>query len=555
MTQEKGTAVTDDTPYWVLVLDTPSIKQFVFGTDALAEIRGASAILDELNQVDTERCLKEALSCFGGRVEGVYANGGSGQFLIRDCEPGQIQQAVGDLARIYRERTGDAVGLAAGFALCKSAKDYRQAVQTAHFRLRSQRELAGGHRAIELLPFIQECESASHLPASSTVIWGQEAHQLSTASHLKRQSSLRSRRSGVWSRWMEWLATSGSWPAEERWNGLRSDDFMRIGQVSTRPGYVGLVYADGNAMGKLVQELDAPDTFRAFSEIVDSSIRTACFQALDVVLPSEIAETRKRASEETRPNRLPADILMLGGDDLMVLLPADRALRFASEIAERFERLTHEAIARETSHVRQFFEERLRGRGLTVSCGVAVSRANYPFYLLLDLAEQLLRSAKDAGWNARPPGQSYVTPAFIDFHIVSGAASHNLKYLRREDYQAGSSSMRTLRPYSSQQLRDLRRGVAALRQASFPRSKLHDLFEAALDCVESRAERRVREIFSRCRDSEQKSERWSLWQAVANLAAAPHTCQFPWVAYDGRRATPIADLVEAYDLFPTEETP
>lgn len=545
--------MTDQMPYWVVVLDTPSIKQFVFGTDTLAEIRGASVILDELNQVETERCLKEWLNRHGGRVERVYANGGSGQFLIHNCEPRQIHEALGELGRIYREHSGDAVGLAAGLATCDSPNAYRQTVQMAHLRLRTQRELAAGHLSVNLLPFIKECESASHLPADSTVIWAQEEHHLSAASRLKREASWHSRRYGVWSRWMRWLRDSGPWLCEDRWDEMRSQDFLPIGQASTRDGYIALVYADGNAMGRLVQELDAPDTFRAFSEIVDASIRIACFESLDVVLASEIGAARKRASDEDQANPLPADILMLGGDDLMVLLPADRALRFACEISERFERLTLDAISRQTGPVRQFFEDRLGGRGLSVSCGVAVSRVNYPFYLLLDLAEQLLRSAKDAGWIARPPGQSYVTPAFLDFHVVSGAASQELQHVRRDDYLVDSPSRRTLRPYSRHQLRALERGVACLRQANFPRSKLHDLFEAALDLVDSRAERRMREVFSRCRDTDQQPERWSLWQAVAQLAAAPHADQFPWVDDGGRRATPIADLAEAYDLFPRED--
>lgn len=43
---------------FLLITDTTGIKQFVFGTDALAEVRGASALLDRLNRVETERILR-----------------------------------------------------------------------------------------------------------------------------------------------------------------------------------------------------------------------------------------------------------------------------------------------------------------------------------------------------------------------------------------------------------------------------------------------------------------------------------------------------------------
>ena len=35
---------------WLAVFDTPSIKQYVFGTDLLREIRGSSANLADLSQ-------------------------------------------------------------------------------------------------------------------------------------------------------------------------------------------------------------------------------------------------------------------------------------------------------------------------------------------------------------------------------------------------------------------------------------------------------------------------------------------------------------------------
>ncbi len=49
-------------PQFLVVIDTPGIKQFVFGTDALAEIRGASALLDRLNRRETQERLNDMLA-------------------------------------------------------------------------------------------------------------------------------------------------------------------------------------------------------------------------------------------------------------------------------------------------------------------------------------------------------------------------------------------------------------------------------------------------------------------------------------------------------------
>lgn len=70
---------------FLVVTDTPGIKQFVFGTDPLAEVRGASALLDRLNRRETPRILSESLAAGGGRLQRtVYANGGTGP-VYRRC--------------------------------------------------------------------------------------------------------------------------------------------------------------------------------------------------------------------------------------------------------------------------------------------------------------------------------------------------------------------------------------------------------------------------------------------------------------------------------------
>jgi hypothetical protein len=65
----------------LVAMDTDHIKGYVFGTDKLKEIRGASSLLDYLNRkrmVDLARSLN---SSFVER-QIIYANGGSGLFIV-----------------------------------------------------------------------------------------------------------------------------------------------------------------------------------------------------------------------------------------------------------------------------------------------------------------------------------------------------------------------------------------------------------------------------------------------------------------------------------------
>ncbi len=535
-------------PRYLIVIDTPGIKQFVFGTDAVAEIRGASALLDRLNRTETATVLRESLQ--SGQVHTVFANGGSAQFVVEGVDETAVQRAIAQLSARYHERTGGEVRIlvAAVEWPGEAQNTYRRALDNAFWALHLQRNLGCGYAAVPTLPFVLEWQSSSHLPAVGVYRWGGEQFLLSEACRRKRDESRRPARGTLWSGWMERLGLPGAW--QDRDDQLRYLHLEAIGQHSRRPGYIGLVYADGNGMGRLVQELDTPELYRAFSELVDGSLREACYQALAHVCPREVAEARGALEAGREPQPLPADILLLGGDDLVVLVPADRALDFAIRVTHEFQQRTQCQIASLPDDHRRFFAARgLSEHGLTLCCGVALGRARYPFYLLFELAEQLLHSAKQEG-SADPARTDSWAPSYIDFHLVTGSGSAELAGIRKEDYRVGTDCPRTLRPYPRERLVCLREAARRLSQADVPRSKLHELFEAALEKRPATAELRAQELFGRLRETADRHERRALWEALGMLGPLD---PFPWTRAGGRCATALADVVEAVDLFTSEE--
>ena len=531
---------------FVIVIDTPSIKNYVFGTDPLNEVRGASARLDTLNQSEMEKCLADQLGV--DHVERIYANGGSAQFLIHKSEQANVGAACKSMVRHIREQTGGEVGVVYGIAALREDTPYPEAVRRAHFQLRGQREFATYQRSATLIPLMMECQSASHLPAAGIETDGDI---LSHVSSEKRQHGNDARRDGLWAGWMGHIASSGqSWPSDAYWDKLRCPSLTDIGDASSWHGYIGIVYADGNDMGKIIKMLDMPETYRQFSRITDNSIREACFIALDQVSESEIGNVRKALGTGEPFEPLPADILLLGGDDLLVALPADCALDFAQKATETFQRLTQKKIdALEDKETREFFHEQIGDQGFTISCGVAVAKSNYPFYLLFDLAEQLLKNAKrkeSLYAHSETEGVSR-----IDFHVVAGANSYSLAQVREETYRTkrDAQTPRTLRPLSCPQLDQLRENVRDLREAGFPHSKLHELQEAALLPQWLQTSWRIQEIFARCRHGHDRPQRRALWESLDNMCPEGYSFDFPWFKKDNQRLLCVADLVDAYRLF------
>jgi hypothetical protein len=194
----------------------------------------------------------------------------------------------------------------------------------------------------------------------------------------------------------------------------------------------------------------------------------------------------------------------------------------------------------------------LKSQGFTLSFGVAIAHANYPFYLLRDLAEDLLKSAKKAG-SSDPGRDDLRAPAYVDFHMVTSASSLDVDAIRERDYLTDTRYRRTLRPFPVETLDDFRHASSKLRTCNpaLPRSKLNDLFEAALIPSAPHSERTARELFSRC----EPAQREALWEAMECLGTI---ARFPWCeakpsAKAGTGyATALADLVEVADLMQEE---
>ena len=74
----------------LVALDTDHIKKYVFATDKLKEIRGASSILDRLNREEMERIVYDV----DPDAKTIYTNGGSGLFLVATDKADEIRQRI-----------------------------------------------------------------------------------------------------------------------------------------------------------------------------------------------------------------------------------------------------------------------------------------------------------------------------------------------------------------------------------------------------------------------------------------------------------------------------
>jgi hypothetical protein len=269
-------------------------------------------------------------------------------------------------------------------------------------------------------------------------------------------------------------------------------------------GYLALVHADGNGLGKGAGQGDAERA--AFFHRNRVLLRRALQHAIDVHCPEK--------------GQAPLIPLMLGGDDLLLVCRAELALPFVVTLCERLAELQR--------HDGDGFE-------LTLGVGVVIAKHTIPIHRLHEVAEQLAGSAKRRfrGLQEATKGRSVV-----DWAVYTTAWVDDPDEIRRRDWLRGSGpNLRVLsqRPIDVlgdglDSLQGLIQGAKKLEDA--PRSQLRYLVDQ-LARGRTLAELAFAELSPKARAALREAGVKAPWRRHSNGG--------PWV-------TALLDLVEIAEI-------
>ncbi|NJN19620.1 MAG: hypothetical protein HC822_26955 [Oscillochloris sp.] len=375
--------------------------------------------------------------------------------------------------------------------------------------------------------------------------------------------------------WIDWLADEGAQTpyaqSMARLGGAKSvvspRDVHEIGAASDR--YIALIYADGNRVGAWMETCRSPEDFRARSQALDAVTKQAVFQALSAHLePQRVRRISGRAFIH------PFEILTIGGDDILMIVPAAQALAITHAIAHAFERSRDLVVAGAQPTSAQPRPDRYRGSGdepvdpptapVFLSAGVVIAREDTPIFFLRDLVEELLKNAKG---HARRRQESGSVGGAVDVLALKSISmvTNNIKEYRRlalgQEQKAPDSATRrlTARPYTWHELNGLIQTIKALKQASVPRSQLYRLREVLEETAGSGVIAGSLEyLYTRSRMRREHNTALLnavelAWQSeasgVARGSSAPPWLRRTWPGIvDAGWETIWPDLVELYDF-------
>lgn len=152
---------------------------------------------------------------------------------------------------------------------------------------------------------------------------------------------------------------------------------------------IAMVHADGNGLGVALQALEKHckehpgayvEAYAGFSRAVTQATRAAAATATREVL--------EPATQDSFNGHVPARPLILGGDDLTILLRPDVAVPFTEAFLLAFE----EETERELKPLREKFK--FLPERLSAAAGIAIVSASHPFDRAMHLAEALCKAVK-----------------------------------------------------------------------------------------------------------------------------------------------------------------
>ncbi len=345
---------------WLYGWSIAHVQRYLLAANALRDIQGGSQLLEELAKEHFGRALDQA----GLPAEAVLSRAAAGARVLSADEEA--------LRALYAAWPAVVDAVAPGAQVDQALVPVDDGgLARAHRRLGRQLVAARSAPVRELPqagPLVARCRKTA-LPAERWESVGTEAAEPLDRGSLARLDAWRSISDKRRTCWLDEKFLPDPAGDVRFASGRDADTEL------TRPDdpYVAVVHADGNGVGALVaRRLDDPDAargFREFSERLSAATCEAARVAVEAVLAPEV-----------RDGVLPARPVVLGGDDVTVIVRGDLGIRFAASYLEAFEAATARAF----------------GEPLTACAGVAVVKARFPFDRAHDLAESLCGRAKKA---------------------------------------------------------------------------------------------------------------------------------------------------------------
>lgn len=527
----------------ILSADTDKVKSYVYSSTKLPEMRGASVILDELNQDKIKQIFLKDYNLIEECL--LFNKGGS---VLAIVPTSMVFNIKSEIRKLYPQETHGLATItvvAEQIELSQLKSDFKAIVKRLSNKLKRAKEEKKAFPVYEVTPYARRCGSCGIRPANYKIKTGQDDTYLCKSCKTKRDKG----GSGKTRFFDDFLCflKSDLINYERILHKCKklnqniaiisdTDNPQDLSDISGEDRYIGVIYADGNEIGTKIEELKTPEAFVEFSEKLYDITEKSVFSALAKYISPKNTDDGRII--------LPYEIISIGGDDVFIILPANIALQVTNQLCKNLRERAKKSGMPQIENI-------------TFSVGVTIAKSNFPIYYIYDLVNQLLKNAKK---KAKENQNEFKTA--IDFMVFKsqGGEISNINDYREQiltDHkERGSLNQEftlTFRPYFMDEFDKLINLVKKMNEEDFPKSKLYAIRES----IEHGKENSMLQYLYMMVKSPEK-ERKLLQYVLPSTLLEDNRCSVPWIK--GKEVpskyveykTPIVDILEIYDFIREE---
>ena len=287
-----------------------------------------------------------------------------------------------------------------------------------------------------------------------------------------------------------------------------------IDDYSVGDSFIGFVYSDGDGLGDFLKNVKKVYTteeeylkfMRKFSVILDRNTKYVLKEVIKemyekgkFVKKKPILKDGKFVKDEKGENiekSVIGEFLIVGGDDVCAVFPADLAIEISYEFQKQFEEKM-----KKFTEIENQKNEKKNPENITSSCGVVIAKNKTPMFQLFEQGLKLQKSAKAKRYQENKNREGKVRTGYIDFQVIGNEGNVNIKEYRKkwynkfdkEDKNKGKLHV-SRRPYSisgseknkeykdvSESIKKLIDQVKKLKTKNFPNTKIRYIYDLKKD--------------------------------------------------------------------------
>ena len=442
------------------------IQSFIFQTNKLKEIVGGSELVEEICTKLFQKALQDNES-FYNEDDVILQAAGNIKYEFQSKE--DCEKAVLIFPRMVMENA-PGVTVSQAVVELKEGMEYKSALQELEDKLRVQRNKAK-YISSQISHFMM-AETARRTGGSG-VSYTKKNEVIDASQNAKLVYNQSASKRLYESLTGEDYIKENKKIFEMEDLSSQKEDNGDLRTITSKSSWIAVVHADGNNLGKkLIAMYDIDDhliknTIKVFSKTLDEATKKATQLAFNEVIEPEI---------QTGLKKIPIRPIVIGGDDVTLVLRGDLAVPFTSAFLKAFEKSTKAAFSKMENELKLGKYNLGLSEGLTACAGIAFIKPKYPFHYGYDLADELCSKSKKQSKHINVNH----SPSSLIFHKVQSSFIDQIEEIEKLELTTKNGLRFDFGPYfindqsGYETVDQLLARVNSINRASAPKSSIRE---------------------------------------------------------------------------------